>query len=314
MDAHAQMTLLFSLLLLIVLLLVKKKLARKQNQNLPPSPPKLPIIGNLHQLGSLLHQSLWQLSKKHGPVMLLHLGSVPTVIISSAEAAKVALKIHDLDACSRPQLHGVRKLTYNYLDLAFSPYGEYWRELRKICVLELLSLKRVQSYRAIREEEVAKMINSIADHSLSSESPVNLTEKLFALTASTIFRVVLGATFQGSDFDHSKFHEVIQEAESTLGSFYTAEYFPYVGWIIDELSGLPKRHEKIFRELDHFFQRVIDDHLNVGRREQEHEDIIDVLLKIVKEKAGFGSTLLTESNIKALLLVSYNANYKSTLF
>ncbi|KAM1170909.1 hypothetical protein ACFX15_020774 [Malus domestica] len=120
--------------------------------------------------------------------MLLHLGRIPTIIISSAEAAKDVLKTNDLYCCSRPSSTGARRLTYNYLDIGFSPYGDYWREMRKICVRELFSVKRVQSYGTIREEEVDKMVNSISAPS-SSGVPVDLTEKLFAFAAIIIFRI-----------------------------------------------------------------------------------------------------------------------------
>ena len=300
---------LLSLLLLPLLLFLKKK----QNKNLPPSPPTLPFIGNLHQLGSLPHQSLWKLARKHGPVMLLQLGSVKTVVVSSAETAKTVLKTHDLDCCSRPPLDGARMMTYNYIDLAFSPYGEYWREIRKICVLELFSVKRVESYQSIRVEEVAKLINSIADHSSSSSaSPINLTDKLFSLTASILFKIAFGVSFQGSDLHHNRFHEVLLEAGAAFGSFCAAEFFPYVGWIVDRLSGLQQRREKVFRELDSFYQGIIEAHLRPDRREQEHEDIIDVLLKIMKGQSQFRAGFLTEKNIKAVLFVSFK--FFSTIF
>ena len=114
---------LLPLLLILPIILLMKKMKRK-NKQLPPGPPKLPLLGNLHQLGSLPHRALWQLSQKYGPVMFLKLGGVPTVIISSAESAKEVLKVHDLDCCSRPLLAGTGKLSYNYLDIAFVPYGE----------------------------------------------------------------------------------------------------------------------------------------------------------------------------------------------
>ncbi|TXG56182.1 hypothetical protein EZV62_017495 [Acer yangbiense] len=91
--------------------------------------------------------------------MLFKVGRIPFVIINSAEAAREVLKVHDIDSCSRAQLTGTRKLSYNFLDIAFAPYGDYWKQMRKICVLELFSLKRAQSFRFIREEEKA-----IEDH------------------------------------------------------------------------------------------------------------------------------------------------------
>lgn len=289
------------LLFPLLLLLKKKKDARRQNTNPPPSPPKLPIIGNLHQIGELPHQSLWQLSKKYGPVMLLQLGSIPNVIISSAEGAREAFKVHDLDCCSRPIMASSRRLTYNYKDIGFGPYGEYWREIRKICVLEVFSVKRVQSYRSIREEEVALLINSLSQSS-SSATLVDLSEKLFSLTASITFRIAYGKSFRGSDLDNEKFQEVVHEAEGLLGSFDASEYFPYVGWIMDRLSDRRQRLERVFHKLDNFFQQVIDLHLSPERTEQEHEDIIDVLLRIEREQTESGR--FTKNNIKAVLLVS----------
>ncbi|RXH79785.1 hypothetical protein DVH24_040932 [Malus domestica] len=297
----------FLLLLPLFLLLQKRKNVYKnpQQKTFPPSPPKLPLIGNLHQLGTPPHKSLHQLSIKYGPVMLLHLGRVPTLVISSAEAAKDALKTNDLHCCSRPSSAGTRRLTYNYLDMAFSPYGDYWREIRKICVLELFSVKRVQSYRSIREEEVDEMVNSISASS-SSGAPVNLTEKLLALTASIIFRIGYGTSFRGSKFEHKNIDEFIQDTEVMLGGMSGADCFPsWMGWVIDMVSGVHKEFDRISKELDGFFQQVIDDHLKPGRRvgdERAHEDIVDVLLKIVKEQSEFGASHLGHNNIKAVLL------------
>ncbi|XP_015894477.2 cytochrome P450 71B34 isoform X1 [Ziziphus jujuba] len=279
----------------------KKLKAVRQNNNLPPGPPKLPIIGNLHQLGTLPHQSLCKLAKIYGPVMLLQLGGVPTLVISSAEAAKVVLKVNDLNSCSRPLLPGARTLTYNYRDVGFTPYGDYWREMRKICVLELFSAKRVQSYRSIREEEVDSLINLISESS-SSATPVNLTEMLFSLTASIVFRIAFGTTFERSGFNNHRFHQVVHDVQAMLGSYSAAEFIPYVGWIVDRLSGLHQRFERTFNELDRFFQYVVDNHLSAERTKTDHEDIIDVLLKLVREQTGFGAAQLSQDNIKAVLL------------
>ncbi|XP_050374364.1 LOW QUALITY PROTEIN: cytochrome P450 71B26-like [Argentina anserina] len=239
-----------------------------------------------------------------GPVMLLHLGRIPTLIISSAEAAKQVMKDNDIKCCSRPSSFGSRKLTFNYLDMCFAPYGEYWREIRKICVLELFSVKRVQSYQEIREEEVAKMIASISKESPSSSSCVDLTEKLYAAMGSMAFRVILGTSFEGSTFEHHRFHHVLHETEIMLAGFSAADYFPSkIGYFIDRISGKHKQfEERVSRELHGFFQRVIDDHLKPGRTQQEHDDIVGVLLKIVKEQTGLGSAHLGHDNIKALLV------------
>ncbi|WCJ30115.1 cytochrome P450 family 71 subfamily A polypeptide 16 [Euphorbia peplus] len=73
-----------SLITLIILLLKWSSSFKTKSSDLPPSPPSFPIIGNLHQLGLYPHRAIKTLSEMYGPIMLLHLGSTPTLIISSA--------------------------------------------------------------------------------------------------------------------------------------------------------------------------------------------------------------------------------------
>ncbi|KAF2307064.1 hypothetical protein GH714_024641 [Hevea brasiliensis] len=142
--------------------------------------------------------------------MLLHLGRIPTVVISSAEEAREVLKTHDLACCSRPLLAGSGRVSYNYKDVAFAPYG-------------------------------------------------------------------------------------------VAGSFSTGELIPFVGWIVDQITGHQARTERVFHQLDTFLQYVIDDHLKPGRKKKQ-DDLIDVLLGIEKEQAELGrAAQFTKSNIKAVL-------------
>ncbi|XP_074580635.1 psoralen synthase-like [Curcuma longa] len=78
----------------------------------PPAVPGLPVFGNLHQLGSLPHRSLRALAEKHGPVMVLRLGRVHTVVVSSPAAAQEALKTRDLAFASRPDSSLADRLFY----------------------------------------------------------------------------------------------------------------------------------------------------------------------------------------------------------
>ncbi|KAF9594433.1 hypothetical protein IFM89_031035 [Coptis chinensis] len=254
-------------LLLPLLLLPLLLSMRKNRKGLPPGPPKLPIIGNLHQLGDLPHRSLWKLSEKYGPIMLLQFGRKPTLIISSAEIASEILKTHDLNFCHRPSLVGPKRLSYDCQDIIFGTYGEFWRELRRTCAVELFSLKRVQS---------------------------------FGFTV--VCRVAFGKSYQGRDFDVGKFHDVVYEAMKMLGSFAAADFFPYYGWIIDVLSGFNSRLEKLFLSFDTFYQKVIDEHLDPERKKAEKEDIVDVLLGLQSHDQS-GATRLTISQVKGILMV-----------
>jgi hypothetical protein len=76
--------LILSVPIFLLFLLIKRNKTTKK-ACLPPGPDGLPFIGNLHQLGnSNLHQYLWKLSQKHGPLVFLRLGFKPALIVSSA--------------------------------------------------------------------------------------------------------------------------------------------------------------------------------------------------------------------------------------
>ncbi|GAY69069.1 hypothetical protein CUMW_269170 [Citrus unshiu] len=123
---------------------------------LPPGPPGLPLIGNLHQLDATnLAFCFWKLSKQYGPIFSLRLGFRPTIVISSAKLAKEAFKTHDLQFSSRPALSGTQKLSYNFLGLTLTPHYNSWREMKKKFVTHILSANRTEQFRQSGPNTVA---------------------------------------------------------------------------------------------------------------------------------------------------------------
>jgi hypothetical protein len=121
----------------------------------PPGPWKLPVIGSMHHLVNVLpHRALRDLAGAHGPLMMLQLGETPLVVVSSREMARQVLKTHDANFATRPKLLSGEIVLYRWADILFSPSGEYWRKLRQLCAAEVLSPKRVLTFRHIREQEV----------------------------------------------------------------------------------------------------------------------------------------------------------------
>ncbi|KAF3438701.1 hypothetical protein FNV43_RR21465 [Rhamnella rubrinervis] len=78
--------------------------------------------------------------------MLLRLGQVATIIVSPADMVREIIKNHDIAFSNRPKTTVIGFLFTWSKDMAFTSYGMYWRQTRKICVVELLSLKRVQEF------------------------------------------------------------------------------------------------------------------------------------------------------------------------
>ncbi|CAI9115128.1 OLC1v1015964C1 [Oldenlandia corymbosa var. corymbosa] len=315
----------FSLLFLLLLplvaisLLQKHKRSKPSKRQNPPGPPKLPLIGNLHQFDGLKpHECLMKLSQKYGPLMSLKLGRIPVIVISSAEMAKEALKNNDLTFSNRPISVANQKYSRNGIDLGFAPYGEYWREMRKLTVLHLFSLKKVQSFRPIHEDEVAQVVKQISDLSSSSQI-IDIGSTMVSLNSRTICRIAFGKKGDEKDKEESKekpkrrsAHEILQEAEAFLGGFFVADYFPSLGWI-DKLTGMLPRLDKNFKELDSFYQELIEEQLAKSERKESlsNDNVLQLLIQL-KEDKSISTVDLTWDHIKAILTTIFLAASTST--
>ncbi|WOL14375.1 Cytochrome P450 [Canna indica] len=277
---------------------------RRRSGKLPPGPPQLPIIGNLHQLGAAPQVTLTEMAAEHGPLMFLRLGSIPTLVISSSDAACEVIRHHDLAFSGRPVLFAAKKLSYGLLDVVFVPPGGYWRMARKVMMVELLSAKRVQSFRKVREEEVARVVESIREHSSSSSSlssTIDLSKMVLSMANSIVCRAAFGEKHGGGGGGGVEIHRVLAEAQDVLGGFCVGDFFPWMRWI-HGLDGLQARVEKVFKELDGFYNQVIEEHLK-KEPSSEHVDMVDVLLRLLEDPTH-RKTFSSMDHIKGLLTVS----------
>uniref|UniRef100_A0A7N0RAF5 Cytochrome P450 n=1 Tax=Kalanchoe fedtschenkoi TaxID=63787 RepID=A0A7N0RAF5_KALFE len=298
-----------SSLFLFILALKWLLFKRKANQQymLPPSPFTLPIIGNLHQLGLLPHRSLALLAQRYGSVMLLHLGNKRTLVVSSASAAEEIMKTHDACFASRPDLRVMTKLSYDAEDAAIAPYGERWRYMRSLLVQHILSPKRVQSYRAIREEATLLMMRKIEG---SMGDPVDLSELLSLLPIGILCKVALGKNYcEGSG---GKFRELLSELSALSGAFDIGDSIPWLGWL-NNFNGINSRVEKVFRSMDKIFSEIIEDHIAARSlaRSDEQMDAVDILLEI-ERKSSTDGPVLTRKQIKGLMLDMFLGGTEST--
>ncbi|CAA2992180.1 premnaspirodiene oxygenase-like [Olea europaea var. sylvestris] len=278
---------------------------------LPPGPWKLPVIGSLHHLakaGSAPHHALRNLAKKYGPIMHLQFGEISTVIVSAPRVAKEVLTTHDLAFASRPKLLSPEIITYNYLDISFAPYGGYWRQMRKICTMELLSAKNVRSFSDIREEEASILIESIQS---SLFSPINLTTKLFAFSTNVVGRAAFGDRCK----NQAEVIPLINDLTATAGGFDLADLYPSIK-ILQVISGLKSKLMKMRQRSDWVLNEIINEHKErlANRKkfigESVEEDLLDVLLRH-KETSDLEFPI-TINGVKAVLVDIFLAGTDTT--
>ncbi|EEF48736.1 premnaspirodiene oxygenase [Ricinus communis] len=288
------------LLLIFVVLRIWKQYTYKGKSTPPPGPWRLPLLGNFHQLvGALPHHRLTELAKIYGPVMGIQLGQISVVIISSVETAKEVLKTQGEQFADRTLVLAAKMVLYNRNDIVFGLYGDHWRQLRKLCTLELLSAKRVQSFKSVREEELSNFVKFL--HSKAG-MPVNLTHTLFALTNNIMARTSVGKKCKNQEALLSIIDGIIDAS----GGFTIADVFPSVPFL-HNISNMKSRLEKLHQQADDILEDIINEHRATRNRDdlEEAENLLDVLLDL--QENGNLEVPLTNDSIKGAILDMFGA-------
>ncbi|KAL5732081.1 hypothetical protein ACHQM5_004738 [Ranunculus cassubicifolius] len=271
----------------------------------PPSPLALPLIGHLHLLGNLPHQNLQKLSKKYGPIMSIKLSFTPAIVISSPEYAELFLKTHDAVFASRPHLQISQYLSYNHKNLVYAEYGQFWRNIRKLCTIELLSASKIDSFKPMRREEVTEFVVSVKKIA-DSASEMNVTAKIESLIEGMTYRMLFGSK---NKYD---FKTGLQEAISLLGHFNIADY---ISWLEPfDLQGMIRRIKAISKVLDANLEEIIDEHARDAQKLQgKHRDFVDMMLSLMdSNKYNTRELQLDRDYIKAIMLDMIGASIDTT--
>ncbi|CAO2840529.1 unnamed protein product [Amaranthus hypochondriacus] len=247
--------------------------------------------------------------------MLLHLGSLPTLIVSSARAAREIMVTQDIIFANRPKSKKADKFFYNYKDIGTAPYGEYWRQVKGICIQHLLNNKTVRSFRREREEEITLMIEKITQ---STYLLVNLSELFKDFTNDMICRVVFGMKYSEKE-GGMNFNKFMNDFTESLAEFCFGDFIPWLAWI-DGLRGWDAKVDNIFKEFDEFVERVIHEHQDRldsyrmaedgDNKNEKVKDFVDVLLDYKNDhNAGVA---IDHIGVKAVILNMFAAGTDTT--
>ncbi|CAH1412510.1 unnamed protein product [Lactuca virosa] len=282
-----------SLIVASLFLIACWALSPKTLKNFPPGPPKLPIIGNIHQLkSSTPHRVLRRLARKYGPIMYLQLGQVSTVVVSTPRLAREIFKTNDICFDDRPTSTASQIFFYNAQDIGWAPCGEYWRQMKKICRLELLSAKKIRSFSSIREEELSRITKVFES---KAGTPVNFTEITVGMVNNVICKATLGYSYK----DQATLIELLLDVLKTLSAFNLASYYPRLQFL-DVILGKKAKWLKMHKKLDGILEDVLKEHRARGRNNNHQEDLVDVLLRV--KETGDMDFKLTDEHVKAVVL------------
>ena len=292
-------TVLYSAISAILLLLSFKFFkSRASHINLPPSPPSIPILGHLHLIKPPIRRAFLNLSKKYGPIISLKFGSRLVVVVSSPSAIEECFTKNDIVLANRPLLMMGKHMGYNYTNMVTSPYGDHWRNLRRISAIEIFSSTRLSMFLNVRKDEIMQLLKKLSRDSLQDFAKVELKSALSDLTFNNIIRMIAGKRYYGEDVGDAgearQFRELIREVFEYSGSNNPGDFVPILNWI----NGNYERKVKtLAKTMDGRLQRMIDE----NRSKQEgNSTMIHHLLSLQQSQPQY----YTDQIIKGLILVS----------
>ncbi|KAB5526634.1 hypothetical protein DKX38_020481 [Salix brachista] len=269
-------------------------------RNFPPSPyPSLPIIGHLYLLKKPIYRTLSKISSKHGPVILLQQGSRRLLVVSSPSIAEECFTKNDVVFANRPRLLIAKHLAYNSTSLGWAPYGDHWRNLRKIASIEVLSAYRLQMLSAIRLEEVKAMICGLFR---KQNQLVDMKTVFFELTLNIMMRMIAGKRYYGenvSDVEEAKrFQAIHAEAFLLSGKTIIGDYIPWI-----KSKKMVKRLVECHIKRDNFMQYLIEEQRTKIREGdccgEKKRNLIQVLLSLQETEPEY----YTDDIIKGLMMI-----------
>ncbi|KAI3821078.1 hypothetical protein L1987_08638 [Smallanthus sonchifolius] len=231
----------------------------------PEATGSWPIIGHLHLLAGsqVTHKLLGSMADKFGPIFTIKLGVHRVLVVSSSEMAKECLTTNDRVFASRPKAMATELMGYNYASFGLAPYGAYWRQIRKIVVLELASQHCLQMLADIQVSEVKSSIIDIyrswERNKVSSEMVmVDMKQWFGNLIVNMVVRMMFGNHFTPGEQNRDQFQKAIKRFLVLLGAFVPSDAIPWLRWF--DLGGYEKKMKKTAKEVDVVFNGWLEDH------------------------------------------------------
>ncbi|XWS25551.1 hypothetical protein CRYUN_Cryun27aG0077700 [Craigia yunnanensis] len=291
------------ILLLVVLYSITTRLIHKF-QNHPPIPfPSLPIIGHFYLLKKPLHRSLAKISNKHGPILLLQFGSRPVLVISSPSAAEECFTKNDIVFANRPFILYGKHLGYNYTSLVWSPYGDNWRNLRRISSIQLLSTNCLQLLSVTRLDEVRSLLRKLFKN---QDRAVEMKSVFFELMLNVMMRMIAGKRYYGDHIvaeveEASRFREIMRETFLLAGTSNMGDYFPLLKWVEKSekrMINLQQKRETFMKELVEEWRNKMNNGKSSSSTDKK-KNMIEVLLSLQEDEPEN----YKDETIRSLLLI-----------
>ncbi|CAI0409771.1 unnamed protein product [Linum tenue] len=303
-------------------------LARKAANNqtpaakLPPGPARLPIIGNIHNLGLNPHKSLADLAKVHGPLMSLKLGQVTTIVASSPAVAKEILQKHDkllsdrhITLAIRHVVLALQTLDLHKFSITMLPVEPRWRNLRRVCNSYIFTSQKLDSNQGLRRDKIVELVEGVRRNACSEEKvAVDVGKVAFRATLNALSATILSMDLADEATSEAarQFKELASGMTHEAGTPNLGDFFPFLAKF--DLQGIQRRIRVHMEKALNLFEWLIDQRLRERKSESyvSANDVLDTLLAINDDAENREEVHMDLQRIKYLFLDLFVAGTDTT--
>jgi cytochrome P450 len=281
MQAFASPAALAAIFMAGILLYQLSRIGRRP-KGMPPGPPTIPIMGNLHQLPKEnVHVKFKEWADQYGDIYSVMLGNQRMVVLNSPQVVKDLIDQRSNNYSSRPEMYIGQTLISGGYRLVLMQYDEGWRLARKM-IHNLLNIKTAVEYIPFQELELRQMLADMV------KEPNAYHDHVRRYSTSLVTSFTFGwRSLAFHDPDVKAIYEGFEEfAVASNVSASMLDYFPFLRIMPDWMNPSKQRGKQLHQaELDLYKSYMLKVKQR-GEKGLSSKNFCDTMFKL-QEKHGF---------------------------
>ncbi|KAH8804413.1 putative cytochrome P450 [Xylogone sp. PMI_703] len=229
----------------------------RRAKNLPPGPPTLPILGNLHQIPkkvSYLKFTEW--AEKYGGLYSLKLGTGTAVVVTDRRLVKELIDKRSAKYSNRPYSYVSHDLMTGGDHLLVMQYGDLWRSFRKLIHQYFMESMVENNHIKVQDAEAIQMVHDFClrpdQHMLHPKRYSN----------SIIMSLVYGIRTPKVDTPHmTQLYDMMENWSQLMepGATPPVDIYPFLHWLPQAFFGnWVSRSQNVGNEMNKLYSSVVD--------------------------------------------------------
>jgi cytochrome P450 family 619 len=266
----------------------------RRDRRLPPGPPTLPIIGNLHQIppkGSYLKFTEW--ATKYGGIYSLKLGPGTAIVLTDRALVKALIDKKSSIYSNRPHSYVSHNLITGGDHILIAHYGKVWQLYRKY-ISQHFSKKMVEEdHVPIQQAEMSQMLHDFMvrpeDHMIHPKRYSN------SIAMSTIWGVrtpTIETPHMKRLYDMMERWSVVMEAGNTP----PVDFFPFLHYIPQSWIGdnWRSRASRVGDEMNGLYGELLD---QLYTRRKEKGGMLTFMDRVLDDQEKTGNLELNRHQL-----------------